>query len=1011
MQNVVCWQPDAVRQVINPFAEHMPDGLFRAVHTDWSLEVSPPVGKSFQEITEAAWTEFAPSAFLENFLDRNRPHALAAILGETGSGKSHLVHWMRLNIKPSADRMVLVVPKSGTSLRGIVGMIIAQLPPDQQRPFLDALQAAGDGTQSRDGQKQQLLNDIAQVIRDDLVAEDADEVEQELVRLLPNLFQDPYIRSAHFLGDGTVIAEIVDHIFASSNSADRPDTRRSFCDEDLQLGGLDFAHASKQARDAIQVIDLDPGQYVPLAVQIVNRNLDRAVARTLSFSSDRVEELMAQLRTYLKGQGRELVLLVEEFARLQGIDRALLQAITSHGDDRQCRMRSAIAVTKGFFGSVAETAYMRTTHIVDMDRSAGRAHGRKVTPASLNNFVARYLNAARLGRDAIERWNETASPGERPPSKCENCPHEGTCHAVFGAVDGMGLYPFSETALWNATNRADAGMPDRLNPRVVQNDLLVEVLDNEADSIRAGSFPSFRLLEKLKGLKTLPLAAQTRLQRLNPQVYQRWEAFLELYDGSGEVRNLDARLRAALSIPDIPDAEVGVAALPPADRPATPATEASVTVSREEIAIQEWINGGAIDGALSNTLRPLIFEALIDAIDWDMLGLSRADFAGQSGKPLRQVSISFERQTTQPASYLQIQLTIPGELAPPAQVGLALQGLLRASKQGFRWDFGGADVMFAAFLDCVEAWKRNIEAQLLQFCAPTTNWNAAAAALELLCVGAAIGGKLKSDATFGDVLEGAFASWPEDCASRSSEMRELYDKLRKANEKLTRSVKAQLSSLKGGRAGAMLDPGRVLKIVRDLRRHHWQLRLEPLADDADEIAKLYRTVKEVLAQAAGAEIQMRRDWLQQMEDAFGVDLSRAALLKTFRELGSASADAGIGSNNTAKPLNDVLEMFSKVQFDDSVSAARALDAVSDPLSVLPLLGRGRRNAVDAGTALAEAAQRFMNALEQNLTTPGAAFAGEATVADQLARIDGSLSTIESELLALAKVSGGQSDAD
>lgn len=179
--------------------------------------------------------------------------------------------------------------------------------------------------------------------------DDADEIEEGLVSSLPNLFQDPHMRQAHFLKDNTVIADIVDHIFAPSNAKDRPDQRRVFVETDLPLGGMDFAHASRLARDAIYLIELDPAAYLPLAVRIINRNLDRAVARTLSFSGDRVEELMTRLRIYLKSQGQELVLLVEEFARLQGIDRALLQAITSQGDERLCKMRTAIAVTTGFF--------------------------------------------------------------------------------------------------------------------------------------------------------------------------------------------------------------------------------------------------------------------------------------------------------------------------------------------------------------------------------------------------------------------------------------------------------------------------------------------------------------------------------------------------------------------------------------------------------------------------------------------------------------------------------------
>ena len=144
MRNYLCWDPRAVRQVINPFAEHIPDSLFRAVHSDWDLKVSPPVGKSFQEITEAAWRELTPSRIPLGFSDaKQRPHALAAILGETGSGKSHLVHWMRLNIKPDEKRLVLVVPKSGTSLRAIVKMIIEKLPTEEQQSFLDTLAIGG----------------------------------------------------------------------------------------------------------------------------------------------------------------------------------------------------------------------------------------------------------------------------------------------------------------------------------------------------------------------------------------------------------------------------------------------------------------------------------------------------------------------------------------------------------------------------------------------------------------------------------------------------------------------------------------------------------------------------------------------------------------------------------------------------------------------------------------------------------------------------------------------------
>ena len=847
MRNYLCWDPGTVRQVINPFAEHIPDSLFRAVHSDWSLTISPPVGKSFQEITETAWTELTPKEFLVDFLREDRPHALAAVLGETGSGKSHLVHWIRLNIRPDEKRLVLVVPKSGTSLRAIVKMIIETLPKVEQQSFLDTLQSAGDGSQTRNDQKQQLLNDLAQVIRENVLPPNADEVEQELVKYLPHLFQDPYMRATHFLEDETIISEIVDHIFAPSNARDRPDKRRSFVESDLPLGGMDFANASKQARDAMQIIYLDPVAYLPMAIEVINRNLDRAVARTLSFSGDRVEELMSRLRIYLKEQGKELILLVEEFARLQGIDRALLQAITTQGDQSQCKMRSAIAVTTGFFESVAETAYMRTTHILDMNRSAGRAGGQNVTKASLSQFASRYLNAVRLGPDGIDRWYESSGLGDKPPSHCVACPNQGECHTIFGAVDGYGLYPFTTDALWNSALRANkSSMPESLNPRILQNDLLVEVLDNHGDSILTGDFPPSRLLDKLGGVEALSLAARRELQNRNPQVSGRWEAFLELYDGTGEIKNLNARLRETFNVPEIPgtDEEPFIKqdeGEEPLEKQKTPAA------SSEDIAIQKWINGDGLSQTVAGKLRPLIFEAVTHSIDWDMLGLAQAVFVGRTGRDFQANSISFERQTTQVQEHLRVKLRIPGDLVEPATAGTALQGLLRASKRKFSWDFENGDKMLAAFLDCVDVWTKSVEEQLRKICSPTPKWNQAKAALELLCVGAAIGGKIGPNASIAEMISGAFKTWPTECDSTSREMRALYAKLFRRRDEIVRLARAELSSMKGGQIGAMLNPGRILGAIRDIRKSKWHLELEPPEHDGSTPAKLYRDIKVELA--------------------------------------------------------------------------------------------------------------------------------------------------------------------
>jgi energy-coupling factor transporter ATP-binding protein EcfA2 len=992
MHNFLCWEPNAVRQVINPYAEHISDSLFRAVHTDWDLKVAPRVGKRFQDITEASWSDLTPAAFLEDFLRPENPHVLAAILGESGSGKSHLVHWMRLAIKPDPSRVVIVVRKSGTSLRNIVRMIISELPEDQQRGFLETLQSAGDGTQSREDQKQQLLNDLAQAIREEVLPPEADEVEQELKICLPDLFQDPHMRKAHFLDDRTVVAEIVDHIFAPSNAGDRPENRRSFVETDLPLGGLDFANASRLAQNAIEVIEYERHINLPLAVKIINRNLDRAIARTLSFSGDRVEELMTRLRSYLRSQNKELILLIEEFARLQGIDRPLLQAITSLGDENLCKIRTAMAVTTGFFESVAETAYARTTHIVDMNRSAGRSEGGKVTRDSLSQFTARYLNAVRLGRKGIDEWNATALPGERPHSHCEKCTHQNECHAIFGAVDNYGLYPFTSKALWNAASRVDEeGMPDKINPRILQNDLLAEVLDNFGPEISTGQFPSPRLLEKLRGIRVMSSVAQRDLERRNPQNFKRWAAFLEIYDGTGAILNLDPRLHQALNVPEIPGVGEVIQTDNADDIVETPPPPPRPSLNPDDILIEQWVQGVGLDQALATRLRRLIFSAISNGIDWDMLGLAKSTFVGSTGRAFQTSSISFERQTTQVRGDLQVKLIIPGDI-PWSTVGAALRGVLQASRKQFSWDFEDGDQMLAAFLDCVEVWSRSVEEQLLRICNPSPKWNQGAAAVELLCVGAAIGGKIKSGGDIAEMIDGAFsANWPAECASTAPEMKSLYDRLLKNRDKLTSIALSQMASMKGGRVGAMLNPGKILPSIRTLRLSKYRLTQDPPMDDLQDPAKLYREVHASIAIAAASELAQRQSWLNRMLEAFGENVTRAAVVAALDEARTAVADAGIGTQNTSRILGDVLDQFKMVQFDDTISAARALLSEEDPVAALPHFGRGRRAAVETGTTLVNAAKAFLDAVDQTIT------GSEQSLGSQQGALGQSLEQIERAL--------------
>ena len=70
---------------------------------------------------------------------------------------------------------------------------------------------------------------------------------------------DPDMRDAYFLRESTVIADIVDHIFATSKATNRPDSCRVFVDGDLPSGRQNLpCQRIAEARGALHLLDLDP---------------------------------------------------------------------------------------------------------------------------------------------------------------------------------------------------------------------------------------------------------------------------------------------------------------------------------------------------------------------------------------------------------------------------------------------------------------------------------------------------------------------------------------------------------------------------------------------------------------------------------------------------------------------------------------------------------------------------------------------------------------------------------
>src|SRR5581483_155080 len=486
--------------------------------------------------------------------------ALVPVVGESGTGKSHLIRWLQVRLGESAEREVIFVPKAGTNLRGIVASLIERLPEKAREPYSAALKGTGSTVLNSPAQRAAVLNQLhVQLMNDPGTAQEREEQEEEefLLQGLRNLFLDPYVRDQHLARDKGFAAEIAAHVFQKPDRYEAAEQRREFGQSDLPLSVTSLSKGSHATREFLPALLGNP-KWIAKSVDIINRNVDAAIANCLNVTGDRLIELMSDIRRHIKKDGKELVLLIEDFARLQGLDRALLQSLLEQKDDL-CRLRTAFATTTGFFDSIASTVRTRLSFVIALDVPLSEHGG-----VPLPRVVARYLNALRWGPKSLRAQLDQDGLRERSfavESKCGECEHKTGCHQAFGQIDGMGLYPFTAEAIQIMADRADSEAHQHFNLRTFQRRVLRPILE-EGKMLRGGHFPPPNLLDSLGGVKHFPTAEDNKLQKLDPAGYKRRLTLLQLWQDASSVVDLDEHVRAAfgmrpLGIPEVVGAGVG----------------------------------------------------------------------------------------------------------------------------------------------------------------------------------------------------------------------------------------------------------------------------------------------------------------------------------------------------------------------------------------------------------------------------------------------------------------------
>lgn len=996
----VCWDPALLRKVIDKEALQTDEHFFLATHHPITMS---RVDKFDGERVFGSYTE---REFLEEFLLPSKRHVNSYILGNTGTGKTHLIRWLHLHIPKTNERHIILIPKVGTNLKSIIGQILAGMEGAKFKKYQDRLERATSGLTSP---RQVLLDNLCVAVGPDgefsqeiLSDRAADDDRQELINGLPALLHDHGF-SQKLLCDGGIIDQLAQHVVGDLGLENR-ETSRQFTVDDLplELWSLKEKDLTKDAREIYGDLYNYP-DFRQTAVDWINKNLDWATHRMLDISGPDLNKLILDVRETLAKQGKELIILIEDFAKAEGIDKALLSALEVRPElegRHLCVLRSAIALTTGYFRQyVISTSRARADIVVNLDRtlkSGAAKDSVSITLDEVAQFAARYLNAIRIKESELVDWHREAVQsleGSPPPLPiyCDSCPERPVCHEGFKSSDSIGLYPFTPAALNTMYNRM---VEDRaFDPRELVNEVIEHTLARHTSDIHGGSFPPTSLLTHFKGGRMGQLLADELRRKVSSADYDRYRTLHELWGQPErlggiaptiyEVFNLKP-LEETTALPEVEESESPTEAEsgltpPTVELAPPPIDEVPDNIKSFKEELDQWANGGPLSQPLATRLRRQLFEALDTLIDWDAEMFVQEFYSGPSdpsgprqGKPFRRESINFKRQQFQ-MGQASIRLSLPLN-EDFSTVTIALQGALLHGHYG-HWNFPDGHRYLLAYSECLHHMAEEVLKQVRQPEKEPESWDPVPVIVELLAIGAQMNGK-PTVAENGDDrrLDALFQAWWSETATtdchRVKSWTDLLSLYAKEGNDLLRVLKSRINCTKGRSmqlSAQIIDAASVLEPLRSIHAS-WRPSYsvpESIRSDYHVVKTVRQRVDRLLERAIQEEIQRYIEWCRLMRQHIASEDTVEDVIDKIITVSSEASSLGVWrSSQSPKHLEQTVLAFKKSRFEEHLSLLELISEDSEPKDCLPLLGDLEFcTTINAGSALVETVDAFLSATD------------------------------------------------
>jgi hypothetical protein len=440
-----CWIADNVGKAIQNTANLTHEGR------NYFLASHAPINRIVDDRTKEVLGE---AEYFDLIFKSAHRNVQAIVYGEPGTGKSHLIHWLKLRCEEVItsdsqlkDIKCILIERRNGSFKDALEQIVEQLG-SSFASYLEKIHVAIRQISSETARKS-----LAQEFRLELSSRRAD-------RDLPPLTGDLKYLSECFVAPGFgdwltrdegAIAKLLSRLTEASSVEDRQ-TMPEFSAADFLPSGRHQQQNPPIVRELIDQFAEDQ-DLCKEASNIANEVARDAVLAMTGLSASDLQTVFFDIRRELARNGKRLVLLIEDVSVYASLDRELVMAFEPQSREGLCDLKVVFGMTgpgMEAIMSLPDNQKQRITYIHSLSRSETQWGD---DPSELSRFIARYLNTIRMEETRVQGLAASRIDGsDVTVSACDTCPFGITaeCHERFGAVElapgtKVGLFPFTAT--------------------------------------------------------------------------------------------------------------------------------------------------------------------------------------------------------------------------------------------------------------------------------------------------------------------------------------------------------------------------------------------------------------------------------------------------------------------------------------------------------------------------------------------------------------------------------------